>query len=137
VNRFLKTAGCVACLIAILAMLGGHWLALQTVAWARMVVVFSHSDSMGTAIAKTLSGRHPCWMCLKIQEGRHEEQQADQNVPNPKTEIMPELFLEAHRAGIPPAPILALLQKPFAPDSYSDLTESPPTPPPRLSAGVL
>ena len=66
-NRALKMAGFAACLVAVLAMCGGHWLVLQSVAWGRMIADFSQEDSIGTAIAKTFSGKHPCSMCLQIR----------------------------------------------------------------------
>jgi len=38
------------------AMLGGHWLVLQSVAWTRMLADFSRQDSLPAAISKTFDG---------------------------------------------------------------------------------
>ncbi len=56
--------------------LGLHWLVLQTAAWGGMVVRFSQTESLCTAIEKTLDGRHPCQLCRLVQAGR-----ADQSAP--------------------------------------------------------
>src|SRR5512136_2847672 len=114
-NKALKMAGFVACLIAVLAMCGGHWLALQSVAWGRMIADFSQQDTIGTAIAKTFSGKHPCAMCLKIRKGWHEEKQREERLPWIKTEKMPEAFWELRCATVPAAPSVILCEQPFVP----------------------
>jgi len=136
-NRPFKIAGFVACLVAVLAMCGGHWFALQSVAWGRMIADFSHQDSIGTAIAKTFSGQHPCSMCLKIRKGWHEEKQREEKLPWVKTEKMPELLWELRCVTVPAAPTFAMDERPFVPERYSDFVDSPPTPPPRAGFRVL
>jgi hypothetical protein len=136
-NRVLRMAGFGACLVAVLAMCGGHWLALQSVAWGRMIADFSHQDSVGTAIAKTFSGKHPCRLCLKIREGWHEEKQREEKRPWIKTEKMPEPFWELRRVTVPLAPTIALYERPLLSQRYSSFINSPPTPPPRASSCVL
>jgi hypothetical protein len=136
-NKALKMAGFAACLVAVVAMCGGHWLALQSVAWGRMIADFSQQDSIGTAIAKTFSGKHPCSMCLKIRKGVHEEKQREEKLPWTKTEKMPEPFWELRCVTIPVAPTVALCERPFVPVLHTDFIDSPPTPPPRACFRVL
>ena len=136
-NKVFRRAGFVACLVAVLAMCGGHWFALQSVAWGRMIADFSHRDSIGTAIAKTFSGKHPCSLCLKISKGWHEEKQREEKLPWTKTEKMPEVLWELRCVTIPAAPTFAMDERPFVPERYSDFIDSPPTPPPRASFRVL
>ena len=64
-------------LIAILAaiqILGGHWIALQSVAWVEMVIDYSKQSSVGAALEKTFDGAHPCTLCKNVAKGRGEEQ---------------------------------------------------------------
>ena len=77
--------GFVACLVAVVVMSGAHWFALQSIAWGRMIADFSRQDSLGTAISKTFSGKHPCSMCLQIRKGWHEERQREEKLPWIKT----------------------------------------------------
>jgi hypothetical protein len=129
--------GFVACLVAVAVMSGGHWFALQSVAWGRMIADFSRQDSLGTAISKTFSGKHPCSMCLQIRKGWHEEKQREEKLPWIKTEKMPEALWELRSMTVPTAPTVALYERPFVPERYPDFIESPPTPPPRPAFCVL
>jgi hypothetical protein len=118
-------------------MCGGHWLALQSVAWGRMIADFSHRDSIGTAIAKTFSGKHPCSLCLKISKGWHEERQREEKLPWLKTEKMPEAVWQLRCATAPPVPSAPRHDQPFVPTLRADFIASPPTPPPRAAWHVL
>ena len=129
--------GFVACLVAVVVMSGGHWFALQSVAWGRMIADFSRQDSLGTAISKTFSGQHPCSMCLKIRKGWHEERQREEKLPWIKTEKMPEALWELRCMTVPTTSTVALYERPCVPERYPDFIESPPTPPPRTSFSVL
>ena len=123
--------------IAVVVMSGGHWLALQSVAWGRMIADFSRRDSLGTAIAKTFDGRHPCPLCLKIRKGLQEEKQREEKRPWLKADKQPELLWELRCASLPAAPTFAALEHPFVPAPYSGFIDSPPTPPPRSACCVL
>ena len=48
--------------------MGAHLAIIQTVAWARMAVSFSRSCSFEASLQKTLDGRHPCALCLKVKK---------------------------------------------------------------------
>jgi hypothetical protein len=73
-SRFAK----LLCLLAAVQLLGGHWAALQSVAWFGMVVSFaSQEESIAGALEKTFDGDHPCGLCKAVQQGHQEEQKQD------------------------------------------------------------
>lgn len=56
--------------------LGGHWVALQSVAWTRMTVAFAADMPVHEALLKAVSGEAPCEMCKAVRTGQeHETQQ--------------------------------------------------------------
>ncbi len=55
--------------LSLCAAVGLHWAALQSVAWAGMLLNYSRSGSVGSAIVKTFDGRHPCPLCNAIAKG--------------------------------------------------------------------
>ena len=52
--------------LSLCAALGLHWAALQSIAWAGMLVSYSRTGSVTEAIVKTFDGRHPCPLCRAI-----------------------------------------------------------------------
>ena len=86
VDKTFKAVGLAACLWAVFVMSGGHWVALQSIAWGRMLAHFSQQDSLGAAIAKTFSGKYPCSLCLKVRDGAQQEKQHEDKLPWIKTE---------------------------------------------------
>jgi hypothetical protein len=132
VKNLFKTAGVAASLLAVCFMLGGHWLALQSVAWARMLAEFSTTDTFSEAVVKTFDGNHPCQMCLGIREGRHQEQREQQERPLLSSGKAPDLFCHVHRTAAPPVPFSAADAVAFVPHAAPEFLEAPPTPPPRL-----
>lgn len=132
-----KLAAVAACLGAVLTMAGGHWLVLQTVAWGRMIADFSQRGSLGTAIAKTVSGKHPCSMCLKIRKGWHHEQQQQEKRPWLKPETLPEAAWQLRCLTVPPAPTAPRDEQPTVPILHTDFIESPRAPPPRARFAAL
>lgn len=75
--------------IAMFYLAGGHWAILQTVAWARMIEDYSRKDPINVAILKTFSGKYPCTLCKKVEEGRQKEEAP----PTTKVEKKAENFL--------------------------------------------
>ena len=130
-KSLLKIVGVAASLVAVLAMLGGHWLVLQSAAWAGMIVDYSQHGSLAKAIERTFDGDHPCPLCLKIREGRQEEQKQDRKLPWVKPDKGPELFYEAHTSLVPAAPTEAENTVPFVPSLHPEFIDSPLSPPPR------
>jgi hypothetical protein len=58
-------------IIALSVSIGGHWAALQSFAWASMLVEYSQRASVAKAIAQTFDGQHPCALCKQIVTGQH------------------------------------------------------------------
>jgi hypothetical protein len=56
---------------------GGHWLALQSVAWVGMIASYARGETLVVAIEKTFAGEHPCGLCKMVKSGREREQQQD------------------------------------------------------------
>jgi hypothetical protein len=66
--------GAFFCALAVFQVLGGPLAALQTIAWVRMAVTYSHDDGVGAGIAKTFDGQHMCSLCMAIAKKREGEQ---------------------------------------------------------------
>lgn len=60
-------------LAVLLAASGGHWMILQSLAWTRMLVCYSQSENIVSAVAKTFDGQHPCSLCKKIEQAKNTE----------------------------------------------------------------
>lgn len=58
--------------------LGGHWLALQMVAWIGMFAVNSQQDDLAGALEKTFGGKHPCPLCCAVESGKQKEKEQQQ-----------------------------------------------------------
>ena len=127
-------AGHAASFIALFAMLGGHWLVLQSVAWTRMLAENSAQDPLAVAVAKTFDGQHPCPMCLEIREGRQKEQQ--QNGAWAKEDKIKEFFWEPRALVIPLRLDVAIPSAWERCSIYHAHLEPPPKPPPRWRAAA-
>jgi hypothetical protein len=108
--------------------MGGHWAALQTVAWTGMLASNARAFSLAEAITRTFDGQHPCRLCKAIIAGKQAEQQ------QPATKISVKIKLDL---GLPPlAGVFAWPDHARAslPDAlrYHERTDAPPTPPPRI-----
>ncbi len=75
-------------LIALLQLLGGHWVVLQTAAWVGMTLDFSKQSSLASAISKTLDGQHPCKMCETVKQGQSKDQKIEFSKNLLKTEAV-------------------------------------------------
>jgi hypothetical protein len=121
---FRRIGRCVVAL-ALCCSIGGHWLALQSVAWATMIVDYSQHCSFKQAIMQTFDGNHSCDLCKHITKARNAENKQDGQPPSAKT----DLICTTRRV---------LLLPPFAPFDYFtvvspslDGSQEPPSPPPR------
>ena len=115
--------------MGVLGMSGGHWLLLQSVAWAQMIADYSREGSVRQAITDTFSGRRPCDMCKAIDKAKEKEQQQQAL----SLEYKRDLFCEAE-----PVAIIPSVGDGWAGASMTVwITEArpPPVPPPRLSLG--
>lgn len=60
-------------LVACLHLIGGHWLALQTVAWVGMFVDNQRTQTITEALENTFDGQHPCDLCVVVEKGQQDE----------------------------------------------------------------
>jgi hypothetical protein len=130
-SRFTSWVGTAVCLVALLATFGSHWLALQSVAWVRMLTDYARSGSFTEAIEKTFDGKHPCSLCLKVRHGRQEQERQQQKIPSLKTEADSDLFCQAGAVSAPEPPSWSTDAVPFVPHCFFGFLHSPPKPPPR------
>ena len=121
---FTRFGRCVVAL-ALCWSIGGHWLGLQSIAWATMVVHYSQYCSLSEAIAQTFDGNHPCDLCKHVTKARDTEKKKDSQPSAGKTDLICTI------GNI-------VLLRPFVPFDYSELISSslcgslqPPSPPPR------
>jgi hypothetical protein len=64
---------CIA--LALFFLAGGHWGAMQTMAWAGMLWNYTQADgSLLSGVKKTFDGEHPCTMCKSIKTAKKTEQ---------------------------------------------------------------
>jgi hypothetical protein len=71
--RFAKTM----MVAALVAMTGGHWVLLQSVAWTTMLADNLSCGSVTEAVARTFDGKHPCPSCKAIAAGKKSEKKKD------------------------------------------------------------
>jgi hypothetical protein len=132
-----KCLSLAACLLAVIASSGGHWMVLQTVAWTRMLITYSQHDSLPAAFYKTFDGQHPCRICLQIREGRRHEAQQPRSVPLLKSEKPLDLMLDDRLVLIPCPPSESGDAVANVPRWHPDFLDTPPTPPPKEHAVAL
>jgi hypothetical protein len=111
-------------------MAGGHWGALQTVAWAGMLWNYTQADgSLLSGVKKTFDGTNPCTMCKSIESAKEKER------------AEPLVVVSAKKIEAFPAPLLAALPpRPCREFVFLDClglipgprTEAPPVPVPIL-----
>jgi hypothetical protein len=68
--------GKLSVIFALICSIGVHWLILQTVAWAGMVVSYSLESNVLEGVSKTFDGKHACRLCRVIQAGESGESKA-------------------------------------------------------------
>ena len=94
--------GQVLMLLVLFAASGGHWMALQSVAWSRMLVSYSRGGHIVAAVTKTFDGRHPCTLCKEIQRAKSSEPQPERamEVENQAAFVAPALVAMVRNEGI-------------------------------------
>lgn len=113
--------------LSLILFLGMPWMFLQTVAWVGMVVTYSQSVPLKTAVAKALGGKHPCAICKVVQKGQKKE-----NEPASSRGVLKFEFLSAASGSVLYPPVLVGSES-VPPVKLPFQFEAPPTPPPRLS----
>jgi hypothetical protein len=71
-----RIAGSLLAALALFVVAGGHWVVLQSVAWAGMLMSYSRTAPMSVAVAETFDGAHPCPLCKAVTAGRKSERRA-------------------------------------------------------------
>jgi hypothetical protein len=66
--------------LSLCAAIGLHWAALQSIAWAGMLLNYSRTGSVASAVARTFDGRHPCPLCKAIGKGEQDGKKQDLQV---------------------------------------------------------
>jgi hypothetical protein len=69
-----KRLGQLLVIAALITAIGGHWAALQSLAWTTMLADNLRSGSLSEAVQRTFDGRHPCALCKQIAAGKKSEQ---------------------------------------------------------------
>jgi hypothetical protein len=106
--------------LSLCAAVGLHWAALQSIAWAGMLLNYSRSGSVASAIVKTFDGKHPCPLCQAIskgeQGGKKQEFQVsgkiDMDYRHPPALLIPPVLdfkwpaLVAEGSGFSPEPVV-------------------------------
>ncbi len=114
--------------LAMFCVAGGHWVVLQTVAWAEMIGTYSAQEgSLLAGVEKTFSGKAPCEKCLKIEEGRQKEEKLPASV---KAEKKAENFLLARADFVIQPKCKTNIYPPMLPFQFPLRTEEPPSPVP-------
>jgi hypothetical protein len=131
VRGFLKRFGWLASLMAVFVTGGGHWMALQSVAWACMLVSYSQQADFATALEQTFDGAHPCPMCTKISQDRAQEQREQPAGAPSAARTIPETLCLAAGVEVPPVPVHLCFIRTSILAAPSELAQPPPTPPPR------
>jgi len=120
-SRFAKSIA----VLAALHLLGGHWVALQSVAWVTMVLDNSQEVSLGEALEKTFDGKHPCPLCKAVAAGQEDEQERQDTLADPNAKLLAMLVGET-TAPSPISADFAYLSFEAALRSVSDSSPSPP-----------
>jgi hypothetical protein len=107
--------------------IGGHWALLQTVAWASMIVEYSHSAPVAEAVEKTFDGRHPCPICKEIQKNQQSEKKHEALQLVKKIELFDEPMTQF---VFPSAVSLSLT---ISDSLVVARADAPPLPPPRVA----
>jgi len=127
-NGRLRVLGQLAAAVALFFIAGGHWGALQTVAWAGMLWTYTQEDgSLLSGVKKTFDGEHPCTMCDSIKEAKNQERSVPAAVAAVKKL---EVFPAPLRAALPPRDCREFVFAPWAGLKGPLRAEAPPVPVP-------
>jgi hypothetical protein len=112
-------------IVALVAMTGTQWAALQSVAWTTMLADNLRTHSLAEAVKQTFDGMHPCCLCKAIAAAK-------------KSEKKKEFTLQTQKLEFPPSPENFVLVAPgrfellpLANAFAESLAFEPPTSPPR------
>jgi hypothetical protein len=119
---------------ALMFSIGLHWVVLQSVAWAGMLVTYTVQEgSLLTGVSQTFDDAHPCPLCCAIKTGRHSEKKEPRQTDQ-KQKIDLALTFPGRVILTPPAPTLSPL--PEFPHALVRRAR-PPSPPPRRGSSPI
>lgn len=114
--------------VAMFLVAGGHWGALQTVAWTGMLWNYTQEDgSLLSGVKKTFDGEHPCPMCKSIKVAKEKERSVPVVVSSEKKV---EVFPAPLRAALPPRDCCQFVFPDPGAMKASVRTDAPPVPVP-------
>jgi len=113
-------------IMALCCAIGLHWLGLQSIAWATMLIQNSKQASLCQSFSRTFDGAHPCSLCHLVSKGKDSEKKSDVQPINGKVDLVcvPRAILRA--------PPFVLFCYPTLNSLSFPRNHSPPVPPPRL-----
>lgn len=112
---------------AAVQILGGHWLALQSVAWIGMVANYSQGETLMVALESTFDGQHPCALCKVVKSGRAQERQ------QPAVKVIVKLDAVLEDVMQMPDLLETACQYLAVVRASAARTLAPPTPPPQVA----
>ncbi|HQZ27347.1 MAG: hypothetical protein KA250_12225 [Verrucomicrobiales bacterium] len=112
-------------LLACIHLLGGHWFAMQGVAWVTMLVDHSREDSLVVAIGKTFDGQHPCTLCKVVDDGQDEERRQKEALTELSAKLLAVLPTEVPMEKMAPSD-LSYFSRTTSPQSVDLVPISPP-----------
>jgi hypothetical protein len=124
----IATIGRAAIVVALCLSIGAHWAALQSVAWATMIVEYAQQEPLAKAIAQTFDGNHPCDLCKHISNGKHSEKKQEAQLAPLKQDL---ICTRRVIVLIPPSTFCSFVGVKMA---ASVDAAPPPVPPPRSHA---
>ncbi len=113
-------------MIAVLHLLGGHWFALQGVAWVTMLVDRTQDSSLAEALDTTFDGQHPCSLCKAVAAGKKEERERQNTLADPGAKLVAVLVAVS---PLPPLSSSEIRYFPYQATVSSLEFPLPPTPP--------
>ena len=124
----LRFVGHAVAAVAMFFVAGGHWGALQSVAWAGMLWNYTQTDgSLLSGVKKTFDGEHPCTMCTSIKTAKEKEKSKPVTlVATKKIETFPAPLC----AVLPPRSCRDFVFPDVADASPAARAEAPPVPVP-------
>jgi hypothetical protein len=111
-------------LLAALHLMGGHWLALQMVAWLGMLGSYTSEGNFSVGLAKTFDGQHPCALCQVVSSGQEKER--DQKPADLRAKVHAVLPVQSKA----PSPQVSTVSYILPQMGRVHGSTAPPTPPP-------
>lgn len=130
-KAMLRAFGLPLMCLAMFSIAGGHWAVLQTVAWAQMLRDYSKNAPLASAVEKTFSGKAPCELCKKVQEGRQKEEKSPAAF---KADKKIEIFLCAASDLLPGLAVRDFSYALPGDENFAVRSNAPPGPVPRSLA---